>query len=203
MSEEPSWSGRSGRRETRWCKEMSDHPQLSFQTRRDQALEHISQTRLFQTIHIILIQDQMWPDYSTFSRKYWKFIGSQLKVFQWNFRIAYPWTCVVMVLIVILTKTQFAAQQHDGCGPDVGQRQRSSSWFSVPHSSRLWGSGWFFVMSRVFLHFVGIFSWSGLHVGLLGVAHRKHVIDRDIEVWHKVMDNINKKRFCPSLPWTF
>ena len=33
-----------------------------------------------------------------------------------------------------------------------------------------------------FLAFVGIFSWSGLHVGLLGVAHRKHVIDRDIEV---------------------
>ena len=26
------------------------------------------------------------------------------------------------------------------------------------------------------------FSWSGLHVGLLGVAYRKHVIDRDIEV---------------------
>ena len=38
------------------------------------------------------------------------------------------------------------------------------------------------MMSRVFLHFVGIFSWSGLHVGLLGVAYRKHVIDRDIEI---------------------
>ena len=47
------------------------------------------------------------------------------------------------------------------------------------------------------------FSWSGLHVGLLGVAYRKHVIDRDIEVWNKIMDNINKKRFCPSLTWTF
>ena len=157
MSEEPSWSGRSGRRETRWHKKMSDHSQLSFRPSSDQALEHISQTRLFQTIHIILIQDQMWPDYSTFSRKYWKFIGLQLKVFQWNFRIAYPWTCVVMVLIVILTKPQLAAQQHDGCGPDVGQRQRSSSWFSVPHSSRLWGSGWFFVISSFLLHFVGIF----------------------------------------------
>ena len=33
-----------------------------------------------------------------------------------------------------------------------------------------------------FASFFGIFPWSGLHVGLLGVARRKHVIDRDIEV---------------------
>ena len=51
MSEERSWSGRWGRRETRWCRMISDHPQLSFQTRRDHALEHISQTRLCQTRH--------------------------------------------------------------------------------------------------------------------------------------------------------